>query len=160
MAGFSWAPVSGYCCQATSDAHMAWQQQPLCYSQIISLEVCEAREHQDILVGSLMVHKATDPQALLPPESLTCCLTPAISKLPFSPSTYKLPLARLHLLSKHPQTGQHFLHSEAMQGISLLRPLDPFQKRKAARFPPPAPSSETRCKFGPWRLCLCFHFCP
>lgn len=81
----------------------------------------------------------------------------------FSSSTYKLPLARLHLLSKRPRTDQHFLHSKAMQGISLLRQLDPFQRRRAAKFPPPpppAPSSETRCKFGPWRLFVLFHFCP
>lgn len=79
---------------------------------------------------------------------------------PFSSSTYKLLLASLHLLSKRPQTGQHFLHSKAMQGISLLRQLDPFQRRRAPKFPPPAPSMETRCKFGPWRLSVLFHFCP
>lgn len=103
----------------------------------IPLELCEAREHPDILLGFLMAHRATVPRQRLPREPDLLPDLGTERTWPFSPSTHNLPSARLHLLSKRPQTGQHFLHSKAMRGISLLRQLDPLQRRRAAKFPPP-----------------------
>lgn len=111
-------------------------------------------------MGSLMAYKATVPRhhSAREPDLL---LNPGDPQTgPFFSQHLQAAFGSLHLLSKRPRTGQHFVHSKTMQGISLLRQLDPFQRRRAAKFPPPAPSSETRCKFGPWRPSVCFYFCP
>lgn len=149
MVGFSWVPVSGCSCHVISDAVMVWHQHPLCCSQIISLEVCEAREYWDFLMGSLMAYKATVPRhrSAREPDLL---LNPGDQQTgPFFSQHLQAAFGSLHLLSKRPRTGQHFLHSKTMQGISLLRQLDPFQRRRAAKFPPPSPQQRNKVQIWP-----------